>query len=385
VNAFDLCRFGLFAAFLAIHLPLWLGLLLEARRSRRPARPGGEADQGGVSVVVPVRNEAARIGPLLESLARQDLPGLEAVFVDDRSTDASPDMLRAFAGRCAGSGLTVTILTLAANPGPNHKQYALGRGIAAAHGDVLLLTDADCEAPPGWAREMTASLLACDKTGAVLGPVLKKETAHEAKRGGTFFSRYQCYDHAVRYLYLAGSAGVGAAGGGFGNNLALRRAALEAAGGYGAIPASPTEDAALVASLRANTGYAVRAVFAPEARVFTASEPGWAALVNQTLRWQTGGLFGPDWKTSLGYSAIMYPMSLETLAAALLPFFPALWPLPAAPACVMLVNTIALCALLRGSLPRPGPDYPLLALFTPVFFTFLTLLAAFRVKFRWRE
>ncbi len=48
--------------------------------------------------------------------------------------------------------------------------------------------------------------------------------------GKGFFFLYQCYDHVIRYNYLAGAIGLGAAGGGFGNNLIIRKKALDAAG-----------------------------------------------------------------------------------------------------------------------------------------------------------
>jgi glycosyltransferase involved in cell wall biosynthesis len=178
---------------------------------------------------------------LLRTLFAQSYPA-QIIFVDDRSTDESPAMLAQFAKDAAERGINCRIITLAENPGPNRKQFALSRGISEANGDYLLLTDGDCEVPPDWIRVMV-SRLQDEKIGAALGPVFKK------KQGKGFFYLFQSYDHALRYNYLVGSTGLGAAGGGFGNNLIISRKALDKVGGYDAIPSSPTEDAALISQI----------------------------------------------------------------------------------------------------------------------------------------
>jgi cellulose synthase/poly-beta-1,6-N-acetylglucosamine synthase-like glycosyltransferase len=270
---------------------------------------------------------------------------------------------------------------LSENPGPNRKQYALSKGIAEAGGDYFLFTDGDCEVPPDWIRAMASRMLD-EKTGAAIGPVFKK------KQGKGFFFLYQCYDHAVRYNYLAGAAGLGAAGGGFGNNMIVSRKALESAGGYGAVPPSPTEDAALVSLIRKKGGCRVRAVAHPDAAVETEAENSWRSFINQTLRWNNGGLFSPDALTRFNYNLLMIVISSGVLAVPLLPFFPGLWPMPAGVFFVMIENTIAAFALFRTKLPSGGLSVKLRLflslLFTPVYFTLMTLMGYARIKTTWK-
>jgi cellulose synthase/poly-beta-1,6-N-acetylglucosamine synthase-like glycosyltransferase len=359
------------------------GLFREWRRGCR-GRPAGEAARVAepadpadplplVSVIVPVRNEAACLEGLLRGLAEQDYPEAEFIFVDDRSSDESAGMIRCFAeGRSR-----VTLITLAENPGPNHKQYALTRGIEAAAGSLLLFTDADCEVPPQWIRVM-AGRMAEEKAGVSIGPVFKKYG------GKGFLHLYQCFDHGVRYMYLAGSTGLGAAGGGFGNNLILRRAALEAVGGYGAVPPSPTEDAALISRIRSHSDYAIRALCDGDTPVMTRGEGSWRNLLGQTLRWNNGGLFSPDGATRFNFGFLMITISMGILALPLLPLIPSLWPLPAAVFLAMTLNTAATLALFGASLPRKGPGYILAAVFTPIYFTFLTILGFCGLRVRWK-
>jgi cellulose synthase/poly-beta-1,6-N-acetylglucosamine synthase-like glycosyltransferase len=391
LSGFGIFGIVFFAAFIGLHCALMGGMVLEWRRDRRAdvsMRGGGgfvpvDLQSGPkVSVIIPVRNESLRMNGLLESLAVQEYPAGEIIFVDDRSTDGGPQKLEAFVRRMAGrNGGAYRIITLTENPGPNHKQYALGKGIEAAGGDLLLLTDADCEVPPRWIAAMVRQL-EDERVGAVIGPVFKKTG------GKGFFWFYQCLDHAIRYMYLVGSSGLGAAGGGFGNNLIFRRKSLDAVGGYGSVPFSPTEDAALVARIRSHSPYRVHAAVGAETRVFTVPERTWGDLLHQTLRWNNGGLFSPDPVARLSFSCLMISISSGVLAVPLLPFFPGLWPLPCAVILSMLMNTIALRRLFGSSLPAWGVltalYYLFQLVFTPAWMTLLTILGFFGVKVKWK-
>jgi cellulose synthase/poly-beta-1,6-N-acetylglucosamine synthase-like glycosyltransferase len=378
---YDIFRYGHGIFFVIVQTALMFGFFLEWRRDKRICGAAAAEPRPTVSLIIPIHNEGRRMGGLLRSLLEQDYSGAEIIFVDDRSTDESPAMLAQFARDAAARGIPAChIITLQENPGPNRKQYALGRGIAEARGEYLLFTDGDCEAPPGWIPAMLRRM-AGPKTGAVIGPVFKK------KPGRGFFFLYQCYDHAVRYNYLAGSAGLGAAGGGFGNNLIVSRAALDAAGGYDAVPHSPTEDAALISWIRAHGEYRVRAIALSDAAVETGAEATWRGFISQTLRWNNGGVFSPDAVTRCNYNLLMLLVATSVLAVPLLPFFPGLWPLPAGLCIVMIENTIAALVLFHDKLPNGGPlglGYFLTLLFTPVYFTLMTIMGYCRVKMRWK-
>jgi cellulose synthase/poly-beta-1,6-N-acetylglucosamine synthase-like glycosyltransferase len=379
---YNLFRFGFALIFTGLHCVLMVGLFWEWRQDQRMIGLGkeGKAGIGGgseevpkVSVIIPLRNEAQRMAGLLETLAVQDYPQIEFVFIDDRSSDRTAELLRGFAEQREG----VIIITLEENTGLNHKQYALNQGIAAASGTLLLFTDADCEVPPCWISAM-ARRMRDPRIGVTIGPVFKK------CGGRGFFHLYQCFDHAIRYMYLAGSTGLGAAGGGFGNNLILNRNALQAIGGYGAVPPSPTEDAALVSRIRSHSKYTIHSACGNDVPVMTQGESSWKALVNQTLRWNNGGLFSPDKSTRLNFGFLMVTISMGILAIPLIPFIPSLWPLPGAVFFAMILNTIATLTLFGSSLPKKGAAYGLQLFFTPVFFTFLTILSFFGIKVGWK-
>jgi len=297
--------FVYYIIFVGLHITLMLGLILEWVREKRTLKnKPGELQIGGlpaVSVIIPAHNESRRINGLLKSLEAQDYPDAEYIFIDDRSQDESAEIISSFIKR--NPHLSAKLISLKENPGPNYKQYALTKGIEIATGEFFLFTDADCILPPQWVRGMVARLNN-KNTGLAIGPVLKQPG------GKGFFHLYQCYEHGIRYVYLAGSNGLGASGGGFGNNLIVKRACLDAVGGYENIPPSPTEDAALISKIRSCSKYKIRAALGKDVHVITLGENTWKTLINQTLRWNNGGLFSPDKVTRINYNFLMITIGM---------------------------------------------------------------------------
>jgi cellulose synthase/poly-beta-1,6-N-acetylglucosamine synthase-like glycosyltransferase len=374
---YDIFRYGFGIFFVALHTALMFGSFLEWLRDRKR----GQTDKAKVSVIIPIHNESTRMEGLLHSLLIQSYPA-QIIFVDDRSADKSPVMLERFAKDAILRGFDCRILTLTENPGPNRKQFALSKGIAEANGDYLLFTDGDCEVPPDWIRAMV-SRIQNEQIGAAIGPVFKK------KQGKGFLYLFQCYDHALRYNYLVGATGLGAAGGGFGNNMIINRKALDKVGGYNSIPSSPTEDAALISQIRGKGGFRVRAITHPDAVIETEAEESWRTFFNQTLRWHNGGLFSPEFLTRFNYNLLSIIISAGIIVIPLLPFIPSLWPLSTAVLISMILNTITTFALFRKKLPRGGLlinlTYFLTLLYMPVHFTLLTIMGFARVRTTWKN
>lgn len=103
-----------------------------------------------LSVIVPVYNECATIGHVLERLRQTGLP-LEIILVDDGSNDGSSDIL----DRCAVSRDVLLIR----HPHNRGKGAAIRTGIAAATGDVIVIQDADSEYDPDDIRGLLQPLI----------------------------------------------------------------------------------------------------------------------------------------------------------------------------------------------------------------------------------
>jgi hypothetical protein len=99
----------------------------------------------GVVVIVPARNEAAKVRACLESLMAQDYGNLRIVAVDDRSSDGTGEIMDGLAG-CAGGRLEV-LRVGELPPGWLGKTHAMalaaGGAIAGGGVEYLLFTDAD--------------------------------------------------------------------------------------------------------------------------------------------------------------------------------------------------------------------------------------------------
>ncbi len=98
-----------------------------------------------ISVCVPARNEERNIGRCVEALLAQTYPNLEIIVLDDRSTDATPEIL----SRLSASDARVKVINGSDLPsGWAGKPHALTQAAAIAHGEWLCFVDADTFVTP---------------------------------------------------------------------------------------------------------------------------------------------------------------------------------------------------------------------------------------------
>ena len=148
----------------------WAFGLVDRHRGKKPAfatvkkyydapLPPPLAAYPKVSVVVCVYNGERTMGSCLASLEKLNYPDYEVIVVNDGSTDGT---------RQIAEGYDYIRLIHQENKGLSEARNV---GIAAAVGEIIAFTDADCMADPDWLTHLVARFQSSD-FGAVGGPNL---------------------------------------------------------------------------------------------------------------------------------------------------------------------------------------------------------------------
>jgi hopene-associated glycosyltransferase HpnB len=196
-----------------------------------------------VAVVVPARDEADMIAPVITSLLAQDYPGkLRVVLVDDNSTDGTGAIARAL----PGAEGRLTVLTGAARPaGWAGKLWAVHQGVAATDEEFLLLTDADITHDPAHVATLVAQ---AERTGVDMVSemvALNCESFAERALIPAFV-----YLFALLYPFARANDPLSATAAAAGGTVLIRRRALERIGGIEAIGGALIDDVTLASKVK---------------------------------------------------------------------------------------------------------------------------------------
>jgi chlorobactene glucosyltransferase len=237
-----------------------------------------------ISVLIPARDEAERIGACLIGLAGQSYRNFELVVVDDHSADATA----AIVGRYAMQLPALNVLPSAALPdGWSGKCWACWQAAGRAHGDWLLFLDADVMPRPELLAALVARAEAHSLDLLTLMPFQQLGSLAERVIMPAFF--------ALLYgLYPLDQVSDARSSVAFANGpcLLIRREVYFAIGGHQAVRASILEDTELGRIVKA-AGYRLEAAAAPDliaARMYV----GWASLAeglgkNAVAGYRSGG------------------------------------------------------------------------------------------------
>ena len=359
--------FGLLATIQTIALVVLLARLSRGRRRSPAVAPvlHGMGDSS-VSVVIPARNEAARIGPCLDGISAQGAPMIEAIVVDGGSTDGTSGIIDRAALR------DPRIRGLAEPPRPSGavgRPWAIAAGCAVATGEWVLVVDADTIPNPGMVAGAVSAARDHGFDVVSFAPRILAPSAGAAWLQAAFLTTL---------VYRFGPVGIEASDDertmANGQCLLVRRAVLQAAGGYGVAGSSYCDDVRIVRHL---AQHGARAGFLDGRRLFdvtmyrTAAETwrAWPRSLNMrdatSARWRVlDGLF-------LALTMVLPVPALLTvgwfaLAGALIP------PLPAALVAFVAVNAslvatrMLLLFALRPSFASGGMAFWLSPLADPV-------------------
>lgn len=134
------------------------------------------AEPPRATIIVPARNEAANIAECLASLCRQSYPNFEIIVVDDRSTDATAELVRS----AAAADARIRLVQVSELPvGWFGKAHALWTGAKAATGEWILFVDADCRQDPQSLSAAMGYTLAHGGEMLSLWPLIEMQTFGE--------------------------------------------------------------------------------------------------------------------------------------------------------------------------------------------------------------
>jgi hopene-associated glycosyltransferase HpnB len=279
-------------AFLS--LLIWIYLVLGHGRfwSSTPELPPAlPVEFPAVDIVVPARDEAATIAPVIASLLAQEYAGaMRLILVDDGSTD----------GTAALAGSAPNLLILRGQPKPREwsgKLWALAQGVAVSSAPLLLFTDADIVHDPKHLAALVARAL--QPRVDMVSEMVRLNCSSLAERAlvPAFVYFFQMLYPFAR-VNAPGSRTAAAAGG----TLLIRREALERVGGIAAIKHALIDDVTLAKAVKAaGRIFLGHSGLARSIRAYPAFADVWRMIARTAF-------------TQLRYSALILALTLAGLA-----------------------------------------------------------------------
>lgn len=251
--------------FIPFYLLIWL---LSGLKKAGIARPEVNPSPQAISILIPFRNEALRINPLLKSLAKLNLQkGDELILLDDGSTDV---------GIPADYPLRDEIKLVRIPAHQVGKKAALNHGFELSKNDWILTTDADCWFGDDWLNAWRTKIQ--PETNLLIGPVMSS--------GSGFLAQFDQAENACLLTITNASAGHNQPMLCSGANLLIRKSAWEAVGGYSAhANLASGDDVLLMKAIHTLNPKSIKAFADESLSVFTHAASSWQMWFVQRRRW----------------------------------------------------------------------------------------------------
>ena len=329
-----------------VTLVIWLAFAVDAARGqrlllylRRVPVPAAEvcATLPRLSIVFGARNEERSVEAAVGTMLALDYPNLQIIAVNDRSDDATGEILD---GLAAGDSRLAVLHVESLPEGWLGKNHALWVGAAASEGELILFTDADVKfersvalRAVSWMTENDVDHVAGATDVEARGLGLQLFIATFALFFNAYFRPWWAADpNSKAYI-------------GFGGFNLMRRAAYERAGTHAALAMDPLDDVNLGRRLKQSGSRQVCAVPGPMVKV------EWYESLGAAIRGlEKNTMAGVNWSFALLFGGLLAQVLL-----AVWPFFavvavngPARW---LNLAIVVVIVTIHATMLSETSLP----------------------------------
>ena len=241
-----------------------------------------------VSILIAARNEEINILDCLTSIEKLDYPKpkLEVLIINDQSEDKTEKITKSFCDRLNHFTL---LKIIDSKFGLYGKMNALAQGIDKTSGEIILITDADCEVPINWVSEFVKYF---EKDVGMCGAltVLSKNENKE-----NFFTRLQTLDWIYLQAIASGSCQLGSPISILGNNFAFRRKAYTDIGGFEKLGFSLTEDMALLQAIHNFKKWKIVYPLNNKTKIYSKPANTITEFYHQRKRWVLGGRSTHPW------------------------------------------------------------------------------------------
>jgi len=368
-----------------------------------------------ITVVVPVRDEVAHLPSFIGSLLGQDYPAhlWQAVLVDDKSTDGSQELMQRLAANVPGQLRVISVAddleklesqvdvgqelpdvldhaskvspSIALSLIPSPKKRAILAAIISTKSDVILTTDADCQLPRGWLSGY-GRLFASGPWQAISGPVRMATTnASHTKTG--LWAELQTMEFGS--LVVTGAATLAYDWPTLcnGANLAYRRKAFHAVGGFAGVEHQPSGDDEFLWHKLGNAFHGTLLFAATSAMAVTTSPaPSWSQFMHQRIRWASKW----DQYQSKAYTALAAGLGIWHLMTLLLMVLTCFGIVSWASLALLLCNKLLADYLLlspaygRLGIPFSMRAFVIVGIGYPFYAAFFALRTLLSPKYEWK-
>ncbi|MEZ4684598.1 MAG: glycosyltransferase [Bacteroidia bacterium] len=246
-------------------------------KGRKAITSSSRTDFPFISVIIPARNEAANIEACLRSVLAQDYPAFEVILINDHSTDSTGAIAEAIASQHE----RLRVSDLQTDTTTAYKKAAITQGIGLATGEYIVQTDADCIVDSEWLLAIAEGLVS--GPAFISAPVLLTNGRSQTKN--SLFASLQILEYQG-LVFLGGGSLLG----GFPNmangaNMAYRKSAFTAVGGFAGVDQVASGDDELLLQKMHRTGLKLDFLLDKRAVVTTEVVQHFAAFRAQRLRW----------------------------------------------------------------------------------------------------
>jgi len=284
--------------YIIIHLISWSRIPLSVTAGTTPKTK--------VTVIIAVRNEEENIGNCLNAIAAQTYPAhlFEIVVVDDHSTDKTKERTEK-----ALSQIKVASKSISNRENSQGKKSAISEGIKHSSGELIVITDADCQSTSKWLSTIESEY---QKSGAYMlcGPV-------EIRCEPGLLGRFQTIELDGFSLLSGAGINIGVPLLCSGANIAYTRQLFNDVEGFKDIDHNPTGDDVLL-MFKVHKKFPGKIAFlkSMDALVTTSGVASFKDFLLQRIRWASKGLYSKNFANSF-VSLLAFSSNFFSVAAIL--------------------------------------------------------------------